>query len=156
MRIPVSTIRAFIIQIIGLNSHLNNIDITINKKGKWIFVNILCAYTGNMPVCQEMHKLKEVLRGEIKRVFEFPYLKINFQLDGINIDHTDNGSDDEIGQANQIEIEDEIEGEKVPEDEDLDTIPQPEGEPQDEDVIEDAVPPSAPKPKKRKGMPWER
>lgn len=83
VRIPVATIKDFINQIIEKNSHLNNVHIKVDKKGKWVYVHIVCTYTGYTPVRGEMSAVKEILRSEIKRVFEFSYLKIDFHLAGV-------------------------------------------------------------------------
>ncbi len=88
VRIPVNTVRDFVYQIIEKNPYLKEPNVVIHKKGKWIYINVLCAYTGETPVQEEINTLKEILRGEIGRVFGFSYLKIDFQLEGIRITYS--------------------------------------------------------------------
>lgn len=106
VRIPVGTIKDFIIQIIEKNSHLSDIDVVITRKRKWIYINVLCAYTGYTPIRSEINEMKEILRGEIKRVFEFPYLKIDFQLVGIRVDYEEYPETAQTADKDIVEEED--------------------------------------------------
>lgn len=89
LRIPVSAIGSFVEQALNMldqYSSLSDFTTTINKKGKWVYISIATAITGGVPVQQEIRRVKEALREEIARVFEFPYFKIDFLVKGVNIE----------------------------------------------------------------------
>ncbi len=86
VRIPVQTIKDFIEQLLRMNGQFNDVDIGIKKKGKWIYIDIEGTYTGQSPIRNEITEVKGTLKGEIKRVFEFSHLRIDFQIDGVQAD----------------------------------------------------------------------
>lgn len=83
--IPVDAVKDFIGQILTQNPSMNDFDITIhNKKGK-VYIDINVSVGDSVSIQQGIHELRNVLKEEIERVFEFPYLKINFQIKGIRV-----------------------------------------------------------------------
>jgi len=86
--IPFETIKNVVMQMISLNSHLKDIDISITQIKKDININIACSYKGNRSIMEQIEEVKEIVKGEIKRVFSLPNFKLNFQLDEIIIDHS--------------------------------------------------------------------
>lgn len=86
VRIPVKTLKDFIEQIIRMNGRFNDVYIGVKKKGKWIYIDVAGTYTGQSPIHHEITEVKKVLKGEIKRVFEFSHLRIDFQIDGVHAD----------------------------------------------------------------------
>lgn len=91
IRIPVKTIEDFINQIIRMNGRFSDVYVGIKKKRKWIHIDIEGTYTGHSPIRNEITEVKNVLKGEIKRVFEFSHLRIDFQVDGVQGDFLENG-----------------------------------------------------------------
>jgi len=87
LRIPLETIKEFVNQIISMNSHIKNVEMYVTKKKRWVTINILAMYSGCKPVHEEIIKLREIVKGELQRIFEFPFLRINFQLEGISLEH---------------------------------------------------------------------
>lgn len=90
VRIPVKTIKDFIEQLIRMNGRFSDIYIGIKKKGKWIYIDIEGIYTGQSPIRNEIAEVKNIVKGEIKRVFEFSHLRIDFQVDGVQGDFWEN------------------------------------------------------------------
>lgn len=88
VRIPAKTIKDFIAQIIDLNSALEDVKMIVKPNRKWIDLKILCSYTGDQPVSTELHRVKEIIKTEMNKVFDFTYVRINFQLEGISIETT--------------------------------------------------------------------
>ena len=146
VRIPVKTVREYIKQVISRESRLEDVEVAISKKGKWVYVDILCACPGDTPVHEETRRIKETLKKEIKRVFEFTFLKINFQLETVQIVQTQNRSG--VKSANTDPIGDQ----KEPIGQELDLDMEGDSGMDDERVIEEI----AKEKKTHKFMPWER
>ncbi|MEE8359458.1 MAG: hypothetical protein V3S04_00865 [Candidatus Omnitrophota bacterium] len=88
LHIPVDTIKDFVdraLDILDQYSSLSDFETTIDKKGKCIYIYIVST-TGAVPIHREIHRIREALRAEIARVFEFPHFKVDFLIKGITVE----------------------------------------------------------------------
>ena len=86
LRIPIDAVKDFIDHILLKNPHLNAFDTMINNKGKWIYINIFPAFNDAVSIRQQVSHMRKILKEEIERVFEFSYLRINFQMRTVSVD----------------------------------------------------------------------
>jgi len=85
IRIPIETIKALIIQILGNNPRFKEIDIDIFSKGSKTHIILACAYEGSHSVKEEIIESKEILKGELKRILDLSHIHFDFQLGGITV-----------------------------------------------------------------------
>ena len=160
IRIPAEAIKEVVQQIISLNSHFTDVGIEIRKIKKWINIELCCAYAGNESIPKKINEIKEIIRGEMMRVFDFRYLKINFQLDGVTLEHSSGMQENEEGLENDLDLgeatkpaansvlgQEELNSEIPP------AIRQEETNP---NILEKKKAPPAAKTKPAKRMPWEK
>ena len=95
IRIPARTINDFVLQIINRNENLQDSEMSFTSNGGRVNINIACIYAGHKPVSDEIRDVKEILKGELKRIFKLSNVHIDFNLDSIVIKHVvDEGFND--------------------------------------------------------------
>jgi len=105
LSIPVDTVGDFVGQALTLldqYSSMSDFDTTVNKRGKWVYIDIRATVTDAVPIKQEINRIKETIKEQIVRVFEFPYVKIEFHVKGVDFSRgakkTDLDEDDKLNE----------------------------------------------------------
>ncbi|MFT7636810.1 MAG: hypothetical protein ACI9Y8_000570 [Candidatus Omnitrophota bacterium] len=92
--IRVIAVREFIAALLDLHRNIETYRIRIKKKHNGITLNVKLSFMGDIVLSQEADYIRQHLKEELDKTFEFPKVHIHFEIEHIKIN--------EDGQANTI------------------------------------------------------
>jgi len=92
VHIPMATIKNLVDQILGSSHSLSGFKTIVQKKGKFIYIDISSKFKSSVSIRQEASQIKEHIKNEMEEIFDYPYFKIDFQVKRITHDMTSSRS----------------------------------------------------------------